>query len=121
MLFATDVASRGLDIDNVKVVVNFDNAKDYDSHCHRAGRAGRMSKEKGEVNRGVCHTLLTEKDRRFAEVLLQSMERERRVVSARDERERVVGATARERIKRRAHREKTWRSRECVCCACMFA
>jgi ATP-dependent RNA helicase DDX42 len=38
------VAARGLDIPNVMVVVNFDAAKNLDTHIHRVGRAGRLQK-----------------------------------------------------------------------------
>ena len=39
VLVATDVASRGLDITSVKTVVNFEAARDIDSHVHRIGTA----------------------------------------------------------------------------------
>jgi superfamily II DNA/RNA helicase len=42
ILVATDVAARGLQIDNVEFVVNYDNARDKDTHKHRIGRTGRM-------------------------------------------------------------------------------
>ena len=80
VLFATDVASRGLDIDNIACVVNFDVAKNYDSHCHRVGRAGRLSKDAGGVNVGMAHTLIIESDRRFAEILYDAFLREGRLV-----------------------------------------
>jgi ATP-dependent RNA helicase DDX42 len=35
ILICTDVASRGLDIKSVRTVVNFDVARDIDSHVHR--------------------------------------------------------------------------------------
>ena len=42
VLVAPDVASRGLQIDNVEFVVNYDLAADHDTHKHRIGRTGRM-------------------------------------------------------------------------------
>ncbi len=37
-LVATDVAARGLDISSVRNVVNYDVARDIDTHTHRVGR-----------------------------------------------------------------------------------
>tara|TARA_Y100000310_G_scaffold343708_1_gene452635 strand:- start:3515 stop:4792 length:1278 start_codon:yes stop_codon:yes gene_type:complete len=42
ILIGTDVAARGLQIDNVEYVVNYDLAQDEDTHKHRIGRTGRM-------------------------------------------------------------------------------
>ncbi len=42
IMVATDVAARGLQIDNVEFVVNYDIARDKDTHKHRIGRTGRM-------------------------------------------------------------------------------
>lgn len=86
ILIATDVAARGLDVPNVMVVINFDAAKNIDSHVHRVGRAGRLSKEGDDGGqqhqRGVAYTLLTaKKDANFAVSLAEAFEREGREVS----------------------------------------
>lgn len=44
-LIATDVISRGLDIDDVTHVINFDLPPSYEDYIHRIGRTGRASKE----------------------------------------------------------------------------
>ncbi len=41
ILIATDVAARGLDINNVSMVVNYDAPDNYDDYIHRIGRTGR--------------------------------------------------------------------------------
>jgi len=45
LLVATDVAARGLDIDDIKMVVNFDFPNDMESYVHRIGRTGRAGKK----------------------------------------------------------------------------
>ncbi|KAA9008578.1 DEAD/DEAH box helicase [Paenibacillus spiritus] len=44
VLVASDVAARGLDIENLNLVVSFDPAFDSEHYVHRAGRTGRMGK-----------------------------------------------------------------------------
>jgi ATP-dependent RNA helicase DDX42 len=65
-------------------VVNFDPAKNLDSHIHRVGRAGRLRSDAGESEQystGVAYTLLTSKNAEFASVLVDAFEREGREVS----------------------------------------
>eukprot|EP00586_Coscinodiscus_wailesii_P017137 CAMPEP_0172519242 /NCGR_PEP_ID=MMETSP1066-20121228/291300_1 /TAXON_ID=671091 /ORGANISM="Coscinodiscus wailesii, Strain CCMP2513" /LENGTH=542 /DNA_ID=CAMNT_0013301793 /DNA_START=256 /DNA_END=1882 /DNA_ORIENTATION=+ len=45
LLVATDVAARGLDVDDIKMVVNFDFPNDMESYIHRIGRTGRAGKK----------------------------------------------------------------------------
>lgn len=47
VLVATDVAARGIDINNVDLVVQFDPPRDVDTYVHRSGRTGRAG------NKGV--------------------------------------------------------------------
>lgn len=44
ILVATDVAARGLDIDDVSHVINYDLPENYEDYIHRIGRTGRANK-----------------------------------------------------------------------------
>jgi ATP-dependent RNA helicase DeaD len=44
MLVATDVAARGLDVDNIDIVFNYDIPQDPEYYVHRIGRTGRAGK-----------------------------------------------------------------------------
>ncbi len=57
VLVATDVAARGLDIDNISHVFNFDLPGDSESYVHRVGRTGRAGKT------GIAISLVTPKER----------------------------------------------------------
>ncbi|KGE20750.1 DEAD/DEAH box helicase [Paenibacillus wynnii] len=75
VLVASDVAARGLDIENLSLVVSFDPAFDSEHYVHRAGRTGRMGRK------GLSVTLVTEQQtfimRKFARELdIELTERE---------------------------------------------
>jgi len=59
ILVATDVAARGLDIDSVECVVNFDAPIDPDTYVHRIGRTGRAGKE------GISVSIFTSEERQI--------------------------------------------------------
>ena len=44
ILLATDIAARGLDIDSVTHVINYDLPQTYEDYIHRIGRTGRADK-----------------------------------------------------------------------------
>ncbi|XP_054462774.1 ATP-dependent RNA helicase DDX42 [Anoplopoma fimbria] len=75
VLVATDVAARGLDIPSIRTVVNYDVARDIDTHTHRIGRTGRAGEK------GVAYTLLTNKDTTFAGDLVRNLEGANQAVS----------------------------------------
>ncbi|MBS1705277.1 MAG: DEAD/DEAH box helicase [Armatimonadetes bacterium] len=58
LLIATDVAARGLDIDNVTHVINYDIPYDVEQYIHRIGRTGRAGKS------GDAITLVYHRERR---------------------------------------------------------
>jgi ATP-independent RNA helicase DbpA len=56
VLVATDVAARGLDVDSVDTVINYQLARDPEIHLHRIGRTGRAG------NKGMAHSIITHQD-----------------------------------------------------------
>ena len=55
-LVATDVAARGLDVDDLTHVINFGLPDDIESYTHRSGRTGRAG------SKGTCYALYQESD-----------------------------------------------------------
>uniref|UniRef100_F1KV40 RNA helicase n=1 Tax=Ascaris suum TaxID=6253 RepID=F1KV40_ASCSU len=68
LMVATDVAARGLDIPEIRTVINFDLARDIDTHVHRIGRTGRAGEK------GYAYTLLTDADKEMAGHLVRNLE-----------------------------------------------
>ncbi len=50
VLVATNVAARGLQIDDLGLIVNYDRAQSEEMHLHRVGRTGRMGAEGKAIN-----------------------------------------------------------------------
>ena len=63
LLVATDVAARGLDIDHLTHVVNYDLPSDPDAYVHRIGRVGRAGRE------GVAITLIEPRQHRLLKAI----------------------------------------------------
>lgn len=59
LLVATDVASRGLDVDDVSHIINYGLPDDTDSYTHRSGRTGRA----GKTGTSISITHIKEKGR----------------------------------------------------------
>ncbi|XP_067944201.1 ATP-dependent RNA helicase DDX3X-like isoform X2 [Watersipora subatra] len=65
ILVATAVAARGLDIPNVKHVINFDLPNDIEEYVHRIGRTGRVG------NLGLATSFFNEKNRNVAREMVE--------------------------------------------------
>ena len=56
VLVATDIVSRGIDIDDIRMVINFDVPHDAEDYVHRIGRTARADRD------GAAVTFVSEKD-----------------------------------------------------------
>ena len=70
LLVATDVAARGLDVDDIKMVVNFDFPNDTETYIHRIGRTGRAGKKGFAVS-----FFVSEKNGRMARDIIEILNR----------------------------------------------
>jgi ATP-dependent RNA helicase DeaD len=67
LLIATDVAARGLDIDHLSHVINFDVPTEPEAYVHRIGRTGRAGRE------GVAITFVEPREQRLLRNIQQEM------------------------------------------------
>ncbi|MFN3852577.1 MAG: DEAD/DEAH box helicase [Spirosomataceae bacterium] len=70
ILVATDVLSRGIDINNLNLVINFDVPRDAEDYIHRIGRTARAE------TTGTSMTFINEKDQRKIASIERLLERE---------------------------------------------
>ncbi|KAE9594875.1 putative RNA helicase [Lupinus albus] len=68
ILVATDVAARGLDIKDIRVVINYDFPTGVEDYVHRIGRTGRAGAT------GVAYTFFSEQDWKHAGDLIKVLE-----------------------------------------------
>lgn len=68
VLVATDVAARGLDIKDIRVVINYDFPNGVEDYVHRIGRTGRAGAS------GIAYTFLGDKDAKHASDLIKVLE-----------------------------------------------
>jgi superfamily II DNA/RNA helicase len=68
ILIATDVAARGLDVDDIKYVVNYDYPQCPEDYIHRIGRTGRIDKK------GTAYTFFTWANGKYAKDLVKVLE-----------------------------------------------
>ncbi|OEL13527.1 DEAD-box ATP-dependent RNA helicase 5 [Dichanthelium oligosanthes] len=74
LMIATDVASRGLDIPDVEVVINYSYPLTTEDYVHRIGRTGRAGKK------GVAHTFFTQENKGLAGELVNVLREAGQVV-----------------------------------------
>jgi len=85
LMIATDVASRGIDVKDVKLVINVDFPTNIEDYIHRVGRTGRA----GERGRAV--TLFTHKDSKKAGPLIDILKQTNQVIP--EELQKMAGSS----------------------------
>lgn len=111
VLVATDIVARGIDIDDIQLVINYDVPHDAEDYVHRIGRTARAN------NDGMAITLVSEKD----QIKFQTIERFLKMVIRKRELPKHLGAgpeyAVREEYKagkksRKAHHDKRRKSKK---------
>lgn len=74
ILIATDVASRGIDIHNISLVINYDFPLNIEEYVHRVGRTGRAGKT------GSAITLFSKYDKFNAASLIGILEKSKQPI-----------------------------------------
>ena len=67
IVIATSVAARGLDVKQLKLVINYDAPNHMEDYVHRAGRTGRAG------NKGTCVTFITSEQERYSVDIYQAL------------------------------------------------
>ncbi|XP_068585148.1 probable ATP-dependent RNA helicase DDX17 isoform X2 [Cebidichthys violaceus] len=75
ILIATDVASRGLDVEDIKFVINYDYPNSSEDYVHRIGRTARSS------NKGTAYTFFTPGNLRQARDLVRVLAEARQAIN----------------------------------------
>ncbi|XP_029944764.1 probable ATP-dependent RNA helicase DDX17 isoform X1 [Salarias fasciatus] len=75
ILIATDVASRGLDVEDVKFVINYDYPNSSEDYIHRIGRTARST------NKGTAYTFFTPGNLRQARDLIRVLQEARQAIN----------------------------------------
>ena len=70
ILVATDIVARGIDIDDIRLVINYDVPHDCEDYVHRIGRTARAN------NDGVALTFISEKEQTKFKIIEQFLEKE---------------------------------------------
>lgn len=84
VLVATDVAARGIHIDNVNFVINYDIPNNPDVYIHRMGRTGRAN------NYGECFSICEYDDFDFMKVILNKQKDKIKIFSDSSEYENIT-------------------------------
>lgn len=70
VVVATDIISRGIDIDNIETVINYDVPHEAEDYVHRIGRTARADRE------GSAYTFISERERRHFRMIEKFLRKE---------------------------------------------
>ena len=70
IIVATDILARGIDIDDIRIVINYDVPRDCDDYIHRVGRTARAN------TKGRAITFISEEDQQYFKRIEDFMEQE---------------------------------------------
>lgn len=79
VLVATDIVARGIDVDDIPLVINFDVPRDAEDYVHRIGRTARAA------NHGAAITLVSKEDQRYFSKIEQFLHKEIERISVPEE------------------------------------
>ena len=94
ILIATNVAARGLDVDDIKCVINYDYPNNSEDYIHRIGRTGRRGRS------GTSYTLFTFDDASGAKDLIEVLEEANQEVNPELREMAKMGAKSKKQQKR---------------------
>jgi len=94
ILVATDVAARGLDVDDIKFVINYDFPNNSEDYVHRIGRTGRRG------NTGTSYTFFTPNDSGQARKLMDILKEAKQQVNPKLEMLAMMGGSNKRSFKR---------------------
>lgn len=105
VLVATDVASRGIDIPNIELVIQLEPPKDAESYIHRSGRTARAGKS------GICITFFNRKNKEFLDRIeeMAGIQMERIQVPSESE---IAQAGGPEMVKKQGYQSNSYSNKE---------
>ncbi len=99
ILVATDILSRGIDIDNIDLVINYDVPNDGEDYIHRIGRTARAETD------GIAYTFVSEREQNKFSTIEELLGKPVPKTSVPEQ----FGATPEYRPRYRSHSKRTYR------------
>ena len=96
VLVATDIVSRGIDVDDIPLVINYDVPRDAEDYVHRIGRTARAA------NEGIAVTLVSEEDQNYFKRIENFLHKDITKTPLPEGMERVIYQP----VERKSHRRK---------------